>query len=68
MLRQVPDLRGMPEIAGDPALGIGDCVLEARVGTVDLGIRAQLVEIEGGFFDLIDRRPGSSLRVLGSVS
>ena len=57
MLRLLPDLRVMPEIAGDPALGLGDCVLEAQVGTVDLGVRAQLAEIERGFFDLIDRRP-----------
>ncbi len=68
MLRHLPDSRAIPEIAGDPALGIGDCVLEARVGTVDLGVRAQLAEIESGFFDLIDRRPGTSLRVLGSIS
>jgi flagellar assembly protein FliH len=68
MLRLLPDLRVMPEIVGDPALGIGDCVLEARVGTVDLGVRAQLAEIESGFFDLIDRRSGTSLRVLGSIS
>ena len=30
---------------------LGDCMIESKVGTVDLGIRAQLGEIERGFFD-----------------
>jgi flagellar assembly protein FliH len=34
---------------------LGECVIESKVGTVDLGIRSQLGEIERGFFD----RPGS---------
>jgi len=47
-----------PEIIGDASFAAGECVLEARVGTVDLGVRAQLVEIERGFFDLLEQRPG----------
>ncbi len=35
---------------------LGDCVIESQVGTVDLGVRSQLGEIERGFFD----RPGSA--------
>jgi flagellar assembly protein FliH len=30
---------------------LGDCKIEAELGSVDLGIRAQLGEIERGFFD-----------------
>jgi hypothetical protein len=28
------------------------------VGTIELGVQAQLEEIERGFFDLLDCRPG----------
>jgi flagellar assembly protein FliH len=35
----------------------GECVLETSVGTVELGIEAQLGEIERGFFDLMQKRP-----------
>ena len=30
---------------------LGDCVIETELGSVDLGIRSQLGEIERGFFD-----------------
>ncbi len=30
---------------------LGDCVIESKVGSVDLGVRSQLGEIERGFFD-----------------
>jgi flagellar assembly protein FliH len=30
---------------------LGDCAIETDLGSVDLGIRAQLGEIERGFFD-----------------
>jgi flagellar assembly protein FliH len=33
-----------------------EAVLETNLGTVDLGIRSQLEEIERGFFDLLDVR------------
>ena len=37
-------------IAGE-GMRLGDCVIETELGSVDLGIRAQLGEIERGFFD-----------------
>ena len=46
-----------PEIVGDERLGAGDCVLETNVGRVELGVKAQLEEIERGFFDLMQQRP-----------
>ncbi len=46
-----------PKIAGDATLVRGECVLETAMGTVDLGVSAQLEEIEKGFFDLLQHRP-----------
>jgi flagellar assembly protein FliH len=45
------------EIVGDERLRAGDCVINTDVGTVELGVDAQLQEIERGFFDLMQRRP-----------
>ncbi len=58
MLALVPGLTVMPEVIAEQDLLAGDCVLEAQIGTVDLGVRAQLEEIERGFFDLLEQRPG----------
>ncbi len=44
-------------IEGDAELPRGECVLKTRSGTVQLGLRAQLQEIERGFFELMGRRP-----------
>jgi hypothetical protein len=32
---------------------LGDCTIETEMGSVDLGVRAQLGEIERGFFDRV---------------
>ena len=44
----------------DPQLGAGDCVLETEMGSTELGIEAQLAEVEKGFFDLLAQRPSIS--------
>lgn len=44
-------------VAGDGRLQHGECLLETSVGRVDLGVKAQLEEVEKGFFDLLERRP-----------
>ena len=44
-------------IAEDSSLGPNDCLLETEVGIADLGLDAQLKEIEKGFFDLLAQRP-----------
>jgi flagellar assembly protein FliH len=46
-----------PQVLGDDRLSAGECVLETNVGTVELGVEAQLAEIERGFFDLMQQRP-----------
>jgi flagellar assembly protein FliH len=45
------------QVVGDDRLAGGDCVLDTNVGKVELGVNAQLNEIERGFFDLLQQRP-----------
>jgi flagellar assembly protein FliH len=54
----VPNLTLRPEIEAGEEMRLGDCAIETELGSVDLGIRAQLAEIERGFFDRAGgRRP-----------
>jgi flagellar assembly protein FliH len=55
-LRLMPNLPVHPELVADSEMQEGDAVLETRLGRVDLGVRAQLKEIERGFFDLLSHR------------
>ena len=55
--REAGNLRIQPGILEDPSLSPGECLLATELGTIELGVRAQLKEIEKGFFDLLDRRP-----------
>jgi flagellar assembly protein FliH len=45
------------QVVGDERLQVGECVLETNSGSVELGLSAQLNEIELGFFDLLKQRP-----------
>jgi flagellar assembly protein FliH len=45
------------EITGDPAVEAHNCILETELGTTELGLDAQLKEVEQGFFDLLAQRP-----------
>src|ERR1035437_3583377 len=47
----LPNLALKPTLAAGEGMHLGDCEIDARMGSVDLGIRAQLGEIERGFFD-----------------
>lgn len=60
MFRLSGDRAAQPEIQGDMSLAAGECVLETRLGTIEVGVRAQLEEIEKGFFDLLDQRPAAT--------
>lgn len=44
-------------VVGDARLRASECVLETSVGRIDLGVKAQMEEIEKGFFDLLEKRP-----------
>jgi len=56
MLRLMPNLPLRPELEVDERMKAGDCTIETHLGTVDIGLRAQLIEIERGFFDLPGHR------------
>ncbi|KAA6464420.1 flagellar assembly protein FliH/Type III secretion system HrpE [Acidobacteria bacterium AB60] len=48
-----------PEVIADPDLSESDCILESELGIADIGLNAQLKEVEQGFFDLLALRPAS---------
>ncbi len=45
------------EVKADPSVEPRNCILETELGTTQLGLDAQLKEIEQGFFDLLAQRP-----------
>jgi flagellar assembly protein FliH len=47
------------EILEDATLAPQDCKLETELGVADLGLDAQLKEVEQGFFDLLALKPAS---------
>ena len=49
------------EVRTDPSLTKGECLLETASGSVELGVRAQLQEIEHGFFELLGRNPAMAV-------
>ena len=59
----LPNLALKPAVIAGEGMRLGDCVIETELGSVDLGIRAQLGEIERGFFD----RAGGSRAVSSSA-
>lgn len=56
MLRLMPNLPLRPELVIDGTLQTGQCLIETPLGSIDLGVRSQLAEIERGFFDLLEHR------------
>lgn len=55
-LVRVMPLALRPAVQPDDRMAATECRIESSVGSIDLGIRAQLEEIERGFFDLLDQR------------
>jgi len=51
----LPKLAVRPVVLAGDGLRLGDCIVESNLGTVDLGVRSQLGEIERGFFDRAGR-------------
>jgi flagellar assembly protein FliH len=45
------------EVIGDGSLKPQSCLLETELGTTDIGIEAQLRELENGLFDLLAETP-----------
>ncbi len=50
-LALAPNLPVKPKIVAEEGMRLGECAIESQAGTVDLGVRSQLGEIERGFFD-----------------
>lgn len=61
----VPNLALKPVLVAEEGMQRGDCALETSLGSVDLGLRAQLAEIERGFFD---RAGGQRVTLAGTLN
>jgi flagellar assembly protein FliH len=61
-LRLMPNLPVVPRVVADSEMKDGECVLTTEAGRVDLGVKAQLKEVERGFFDLLSHRVPASGR------
>jgi flagellar assembly protein FliH len=62
-IAHLPHVAMKPAVTAGEEMRLGDCVIESKVGTVDLGVRSQLAEIERGFFD----RAGTAAGGAGAV-
>ncbi|MDR3725833.1 MAG: FliH/SctL family protein [Terracidiphilus sp.] len=58
----LPNLALKPTVSAGEGMRLGDCVIETSMGSVDLGIRSQLGEIERGFFDRTAAASGPAAR------
>lgn len=57
-LAHLPSLPIRPTVQAGEGMRLGECTLETTLGSVDLGIRSQLAEIEHGFFDRMPMSAG----------
>jgi flagellar assembly protein FliH len=55
VIAHLPNLAVRPQVLPEAGMRLGECSIETRLGSVDLGVRAQLGEIERGFFDRAGR-------------
>jgi flagellar assembly protein FliH len=53
----LPNLAVKPVVVGEEGMRLGECLIETDLGSVDLGVRSQLGEIERGFFDRAGAAP-----------
>jgi flagellar assembly protein FliH len=54
----LPNRDTKPEVTGVEGMAVGECVMETEFGSADLGVRAQLGEIERSAFDRASDAPG----------
>ena len=62
----LPNLTVLVQVLPGDGMRLGDCLLETTLGTADLGVRAQLGEIERGFFDRAGPPAGPELALAGA--
>jgi flagellar assembly protein FliH len=71
-MAHLPNLAVRPAVVAGDGMQPGDCRMETELGSVDLGVRTQLGEIERGFFDRAERStfraPGPDEVVAGKSS
>lgn len=67
-MAHIPNLAVKPVVVPGEGMRLGDCVMETELGSVDLGVRAQLGEIERGFFDCARRNPGPRVEEADNVA
>jgi flagellar assembly protein FliH len=58
-IAHAPTLAIRPSVVSGEGMRLGECVIKTDLGTVDLGIRRQLGEIESGFFDRVGDSPAA---------
>lgn len=63
-IAHLPNLALQPILVAEEGMRRGDCAIETLLGSVDLGIRAQMAEIERGFFD---RAGGQRITLSGAL-
>lgn len=66
-IEHIPNLTLKPRVVASDELLCGDCVIETELGSVDLGVRSQLGEIERGFFDRSHRSNSQTLHRNGEL-
>ena len=54
-IAHTPNLSVKPEIVAGDGMQLGECMIKTDLGSVDIGLRSQLGEIERGFFDRVGR-------------
>jgi len=59
----LPNLALKPTVLAGEEMRLGECAIETSLGSVDLGIRAQLGEIARGFFDRAGGRRADPITV-----
>jgi flagellar biosynthesis/type III secretory pathway protein FliH len=52
-IAHTPNLAVKPVVVAGEGMRLGECVIKSDLGSVDLGLRNQLGEIERGFFDRV---------------
>lgn len=62
----LPNLAVKPTVVPVAEMRTGECQMETALGSVDLGVRSQLGEIERGFFDRAGRRDAGPEALAGS--
>ena len=56
-----------PGLVEDDSVDPSNCILETELGSTELGLEAQLKEVETGLFDLLAQRPGALSQQPGSA-